>query len=349
MTSAMSAAETQQNEDQHPHEISVVIPVFQGERHLPPLLAELAPYANGFVTPDGHAARMAEAILVFDNGPDDSARVMRELAQRYGFVRTVWLSRNYGQHAATLAGMSSSGGDWVLTIDEDGQQDPADMVAMLDTALRESTAVVYGAPTNKPPHGVLRNAASRGAKWFTSRLAGATDVTKFNSYRLILGEIGRSVAAYAGSGVYLDIALSWVANGATTCPVTLRDEGDRRSGYSTRTLASHFWRMVLTSGTRGLRAVSAAGLAFAVLGVLAAIVLSVARLAGADIQAGWTSLIVVVLISSGAILFSLGVLAEYLGVAVSMAMGRPPYLIMSDPAEGALGRTAARHRVTRTP
>lgn len=344
MTSATPEPEAQQSL----HQISIVIPVYQGERHLPPLLAELAPYVAGFTTPAGHAARLGEVILVFDNGPDNSARVMRELAARYDFVRTVWLSRNFGQHAATLAGMSSSGGDWVVTIDEDGQQDPADMGLMLDTALREATSVVYGAPVNKPPHGVARNFASRGAKWFTSRLAGATEVTKFNSYRLILGEIGRSVAAYVGSGVYLDVALGWVANGATTCPVTLREEGDRRSGYSTRTLASHFWRMVLTSGTRGLRVVSAAGLVFAVLGVLAAIVLSVARLAGADIQAGWTSLIVVVLISSGAILFSLGVLAEYLGVAVSMAMGRPPYLIVSDPAEGPLGRTASRHRVERS-
>jgi polyisoprenyl-phosphate glycosyltransferase len=330
------------------HRISIVIPVYQGEHHLAPLVVELAPYVDGFTTPDGHVARVAEVILVFDNGPDGSSRVIRELASRHDFVRTVWLSRNFGQHAATLAGMSSSGGDWVVTIDEDGQQDPADMLAMLDTALREAVPVVYGAPTNQPPHGWARNSASRGAKWFTSRLAGATEVTKFNSYRLILGEIGRSVAAYVGSGVYLDVALSWVANGATTCPVTLRDEGGRRSGYSARTLASHFWRMVLTSGTRGLRLVSAAGLAFAVLGVLAAIVLTIARLAGTDIQAGWTSLIVVILISSGAILFSLGVLAEYLGVAVSMAMGKPPYLIVSDPADGPLGRQPSGSRIERS-
>ncbi len=322
------------------HQISVVIPVYQGEQHLEPLLAELASYVDGFETPAGNLARVAEVILVFDHGPDNSSTVMRKLAYTYDFVRTVWLSRNFGQHAATLAGMSSSGGDWVATIDEDGQHDPADLPAMLDTALDESAAIVYGAPRNRPPHGFLRNGASRAAKWFTRRLAGASDVTKFNSYRLILGEIGRSVAAYAGSGVYLDVALSWVASGATTCPVTLREEGNRRSGYNARTLASHFWRLVLTSGTRGLRLVSLLGVAFAVLGVLAAVVLSIARLGGADIQAGWTSLIVVVLITSGAVLFSLGVLAEYLGVAVSMAMGRPPYLIVSDPAEGALGRGA---------
>lgn len=320
------------------HEVSVVIPVYQGERHLTPLLVELAQFTKPFDSPAGNRARLGEVILVFDHGPDDSERVMRELREQYDFVRTVWLSRNFGQHAATLAGMSSSGGDWIITMDEDGQQDPRDIAAMLDTALAENAAVVYGDPVNKPPHSFARNTASKSAKWITSRLVGAKDVVKFNSYRLVLGEIGRSVAAYVGSGVYLDVALGWVANRSATCPVTLRDEGDRQSGYSTRTLASHFWRLVLTSGTRGLRVVSATGLGFAVLGVLATIVLVIARLAGADIQAGWTSLTVVILISSGAILFSLGVLAEYLGVAVSMAMGRPPYLIVLDPAEGPQGR-----------
>lgn len=59
------------------------------------------------------------------------------------------------------------------------------------------------------------------------------------------------MAAYAGPSVYLDVALGWVAGTVTTAPVALRDEGERRSGYSLRRLLSHFWRMVLSSGTRG--------------------------------------------------------------------------------------------------
>jgi polyisoprenyl-phosphate glycosyltransferase len=281
---------------------------------------------------------VVEVVLVHDDGPDDSPRVMRELAAKYDWVRTVWLSRNYGQHAATLAGMSSTGGDWIVTMDEDGQQDPADIPAMLDTALRERATVVYGAPINRPPHGILRNASSRSAKWLVGRLGGANDVAKYNSYRLVLGEIGRSVAAYAGSGIYLDVGLGWVARPVATSAVTLRDEGERVSGYNVRSLMSHFWRMALTSGTRGLRAVSALGAAMAVLGVAVAVVLVVAKLAGSSIAPGWTSLVTILLFTSGAILFSLGIIAEYLGVAVNMAMGRPTYLIVGDPAEGPLGR-----------
>jgi len=62
------------------------------------------------------------------------------------------------------------------------------------------------------------------------------------------------------------------------------------------------------------------------------------RFARTDIMPGWTSVMVVVLLSTGALLFSLGIVAEYLGVAVNMAMGKPLYLVVSDPQEGPLGR-----------
>ena len=321
------------------HAVSVVVPVYQGERTLPGLLDELAALTTPQTTPDGHAFTVTEVLLVFDHGPDRSAQVLRDQAAKHVFVRPVWLSRNFGQHAATLAGMASSGGEWIVTMDEDGQHDPADIPRFLDAALAEGASLVYARPTNAAPHGLLRNAASRTTKWlFAHVLARGAGLETFQSYRLVLGEIGRSVAAYAGAGVFLDVALEWVNPRVTSCDVTLREEGGRASGYSTRRLLSHFWRLVLSSGTRGLRVVSVLGVVFALLGILLAAVLVVARLAGrVDVQ-GWTSVMVVFLLGTGAVLFSLGVIAEYIGVAVSMAMGRPLYLIVSDPADGPLGR-----------
>ncbi len=86
-------------------------------------------------TPGGLPFRVAEVLLVNDCGPDDSAGVMRRLEREHPWVRTIWLSRNFGQHAATLAGMASSGGDWIVTMDEDGQHDPADIPTLLDVAM----------------------------------------------------------------------------------------------------------------------------------------------------------------------------------------------------------------------
>jgi undecaprenyl-phosphate 4-deoxy-4-formamido-L-arabinose transferase len=320
------------------HRISVVIPVYQGEKTLPDLVDEIVGLASSRRTPAGHPRVISEILLVHDNGPDGSDRIIRELEQKHDLVRGVWLSRNFGQHAATLAGMASTGGDWIATVDEDGQHDPAYLDSMLDTAMAEQAALVYARPTNPAPHGVLRNGASKGAKAVLRAVFGDGDASLFQSYRLVLGDVGRSVSAYAGSGVYLDVAISWVTRRVTTSPVLLRDEGDRTSGYSLRKLVSHFWRMVLTSGTRGLRIVSVLGVVLGALGVVFALYVVVSTLTGSRLEAGWSSTIVVVLLSSGAILFSLGIVAEYIGVAVNMAMGRPSYLIVSDPGRGPLGR-----------
>ncbi|AWB94060.1 mannosyltransferase [Aeromicrobium chenweiae] len=318
--------------------MSIVIPVYRGGTHLPDLLQELEPLTEPHTTAAGHTMRVTEVILVHDCGPDDSDHVLREASEKHEWILPVWLSRNFGQHPATIAGMASSSGDWIVTMDEDGQHDPADIDSLLDTAMAKQARLVYAAPVNPAPHSAFRNVTSRTSKRVINLIAGGTDAAAFHSFRLVLGEVGRSVAAYAGHGVYLDVALTWVTDAPATAPVTLRAEGDRQSGYSTLKLLSHFWRMVLTSGTRGLRAVSLLGVVLAVLGAAVACYFVIARLNGDEPPQGWTSLVVLLLLMGGVILFSLGVIAEYVGVAVSMAMGKPPYLITSDPQLGPLGR-----------
>jgi len=177
-----------------------------------------------------------------------------------------------------------------------------------------------------------------------ARVLGAGGLQHFHSFRLVLGEFGRGLAAYCGESVYLDVALTWVVNRTAVCPVRLREERGRPSGYSKRRLASHFWRLVLTSGTRPLRMVALFG---ALLSLGALVVLAWVLWAKwtdeVPVQ-GWTSVMVVLLVTAGATLFSLGVVAEYLGIAAKSAMGKPLYLVISDPAEGPLGRDVAAER-----
>jgi undecaprenyl-phosphate 4-deoxy-4-formamido-L-arabinose transferase len=329
-------------QDAGPHLISVVVPVYAGELSLPTLVKEIVTMTTALRTPGGHLARVSEIVLVHDHGPDDSARVIRRLAAEHDVVRPVWLSRNYGQHAATLAGMASAGGEWIVTLDEDGQHDPADIPALLDRAMDQQVGVVYARPVNGRQHGWFRNVTSSASKRVVDLLVSEGNAEFYHSYRLMLGEVGRGVAAYAGVGVYLDVALGWVAGPAATCPVTLRAEGIRPSGYRLRTLLSHFWRLVLTSGTRLLRMVAVLGALLALIGIGFALFLVVNKVFGGEIQPGWTSVMVVVLVGIGAIMLTLGIMAEYLGVSVDMAMGKPPYLISADPLAGPLGRRPGR-------
>jgi undecaprenyl-phosphate 4-deoxy-4-formamido-L-arabinose transferase len=313
------------------HEVAVVVPVYRGERTLEALVAELEPLTTPQTSSSGARFRVSEVLLVYDGAADDSATVMQSVARRNPLVRVLWLSRNFGQHPATLAGMASTTADWVATLDEDGQQDPRDIGRLLDEALAHGAQLVYAQPTNDPPHGWLRNRMSALVKWVFVRLLGNRQLGAFNSFRLIDGEIARGVAAYCGANVYLDVALSWVVARARHCPVELRGERGRPSGYSAARLIGHFWQLVLTSGTRPLRLIALLGLLAIVLAFGISAYVAWGRLQHQVPVQGWTSMIIVVCLFAGLILVSLGIIAEYLGVAVSMAMGKPPYLIASRP------------------
>jgi glycosyltransferase involved in cell wall biosynthesis len=314
--------------------ISIVIPVYQGELTLTALLAEIEPLTIVQPTPRGIKFRVSEVILVHDGAIDRSDIVISSLVAKLPFITPVWLSRNFGQHAATLAGMASTNGDWVVSLDEDGQQDPRDIGRLLDVAVEEDAQLVYAQPINKPPHGLVRNLFSAAAKWCFAHVLGHAHIGEFNSYRLMEGEIARGLAAYCGRGVYLDVAVSWVVARAAHCPVEVRAERGRSSAYSYRMLLHHFWTLVLTSGTAPLRLVAFIGMTSVLFAIALAAFGVWARLSGEAELPGWASLVVVVSLFSGLILFSLGVLAEYLGVAITMALGKPLYLTTSRPHPG---------------
>src|SRR4051812_31037492 len=86
--------------------LSVVVPVYRGAESLPDLIREMLPLTRGAQTPAGVAFRLCEILLVHDCGPDRSDLAIEALAREHEEVRPVWLSRNFGQHAATLAGMA---------------------------------------------------------------------------------------------------------------------------------------------------------------------------------------------------------------------------------------------------
>jgi len=310
----------------------VVIPVYRGEATLPALVAELDSLHAPQSTQEGREYCVAEVLLVWDRGPGGSEDVIRALVAQYDWVRPVWLSRNFGQHAATLAGMTSSGGDWIVTMDEDGQMDPAFIAPMIDKAYETGAQLVYGKPTNLPPHSSMRNAGSKFAKkLFVSALADQ-EFQEFNSYRLVLGEIGRSVAAYTGAGVYLDVALSWVVADVTTCPVTARAEGRPAASYNYRRLFSHFGRLVVSSGTKPLVFVSFIGVLFVILGGIAAIWVIIGKIVSDVPITGWTSMFVALMVVGGAVMLSLGIIAQYIGAATNMSLGKPLYVVVRDPA-----------------
>ena len=307
--------------------ISVVIPVYLGEQTLGELVEKIAPLVNGAVSPDGRNFRIMEVIMVHDCGPDRSDKVIEEISQSRSFVKPVWLSRNFGQHAATLAGMAATKHDWVVTLDEDCQHNPLEIGKLVDEAVSANADIVYGVDANTKIHGLRRSVASRSAKFLVGVLMGSKSPLNFSSFRLIDGSIARGISAYAGDGVYLDVALGWLTDRVATCKVSNELEMRNKSGYSLKKLLSHFLRLILSGGTRPLRIVTISGISIAITGICYAGYVVVGVLVNGEPVAGWTSVIVSILLIGGLVLISLGVIAEYIGLAVRAAFGKPSYFV----------------------
>jgi glycosyltransferase involved in cell wall biosynthesis len=307
--------------------ISVVIPLYQGEKSIEALVGEISRYFDPATSAEGRAFVVSEVLLVHDCGPDRSDVSIRQLAEKYHQIKPIWLTKNFGQHAATLAGMSSATGEWIITMDEDGQHDPSDIGRLLDCALSRDLQVVYAEPMNTPPHGFIRNFTSRLSKRIGRLMMGHDAVEFFHSYRIVQGEIARSLAAYCGHGVYLDVGLLWIAGRVGRCPVNVRAEEGRASGYTYGRLLAHFWTMLLTAGTRPLRLITLLGIFSVAVAVLIGVYALYEKMIGNVTVQGWASLVIVVSFFSGCILVSLGMIAEYLAVSMGIAMGKPLYII----------------------
>jgi len=309
--------------------VSVVVPVYQGEEVLEELMSELAELID---TPPNQTWSLEEVVLVWDGAIDDSDLVLQRLDEEYSWVRTVWLSRNYGQHAATIAGIASTSSDWVVTMDEDGLHNPAAIDRLVVGAARSGAGIVYGIPASKTPHSWHRNLTSSLAKLFLRAASGLTHATQITSFRLLDGPASRSLVAYAGHDVYLDVALSWAMDEVAAVPVEYREE--RRpasSGYNLRSLLSHFRRLVVTSGTKPLRFISALGLTMTFVAFIALVAVVLISFFGGEEPQGWTSAMATSLLLGGLILVALGVISEYLSVAINMASGRPLYMLRYSP------------------
>jgi hypothetical protein len=312
--------------------LSLVVPVYRGEATLEQLVTDCEPLFRTSYTAGGVAFRVVEMILVWDRGPDESDEVIRRLTASYAEIDAVWLSRNFGQHAATCAGIAASHGEWVVTLDEDGQHDPAEIGSLLDSALTTRSRLVYAQLRGPTSHGLVRDAFSRAAKMLNRRFLTGRRSAYFSSFRLIHGEIARVVAATAGPNAYLDAALAWSVESTVSVPIRPREERRTKSGYTSSALRAHFARLVASAGPRPLSIIAGTGATVAATGLGLASWVILGGLRGSVEVAGWASLMAATLLLGGLLLLATSVVAAYLAVSLRILLGQPLFMIVEDDA-----------------
>lgn len=298
--------------------LSVVVPVHDAEPTLPALLARLEPVLSG-------AAESFEVVLVDDASRDRSWETIRALARPLGWVRGVRLATNAGQHAALLCGLRFARGEVIVTMDDDLQHPPEEIPRLL-AELERGRDVVYGVPA-RSRHGLLRTLASALTRIALAQAMGAEAARHASPFRAMRREVLAAFADYRGPFVAIDVLLSWGAARYGWTPVRHDPRAAGRSGYTLGKLVRH--ALVMTTGfsTLPLRLASWIGFGFTLFGVgVLAWVLGRYVVAGGSVP-GFPFLASVIAIFSGAQLFALGIIGEYLAAIHFRAMNRPAYVV----------------------
>ncbi|WP_338864183.1 glycosyltransferase family 2 protein [Myxococcus stipitatus] len=282
-------------------DISVVVPCFRGETSLPELCARLIRALE---------ARQAsfEIILVDDSARPTLWALIDGLAQSDGRIVGVQLMRNFGQHNATVCGFRHARGRWVVTLDEDLQNPPEEIGALLARAEQADADVVYGLPRLRQGPG-WRSLASRLIMVIPRKVMRvAFDISAF---RLISGSVAAEVARSERHDIILDIYLSWVTDRITATEVRHEHPEGLRSSYTLSRLVTVFFNLLFNYATFPLRLASIGGLLLSLLSAIAGGGVLISHMTGTITVPGWASLALAVLFSSGVTLLGVGILSEY--------------------------------------
>jgi glycosyltransferase involved in cell wall biosynthesis len=299
--------------------ISVVVPVFRSQDSLRELHRRLVGVLELHV-PE------FEIIMVEDCGGDLSWDVIRELATTDCRVIGLQLSRNYGQHNALLCGIRMARGDIVVTLDDDLQNPPEEIPALL-AKLKEGYDVVYGRPRQEQ-HGFLRDAASRITKIALQSAMGAETASQVSAFRAFRTRLRESFEAYRSPTVNIDVLLTWGTTRFSSVVVRHDERSVGVSGYTLRKLINHALNMMTGFSTLPLQMASVMGFIFALFGFGLLLYLLGRYLAFGSVVPGFTFLASIIVIFSGVQLFALGIFGEYLARMHFRSMERPPYTIM---------------------
>jgi glycosyltransferase involved in cell wall biosynthesis len=298
--------------------ISVVIPVYNSQKTLKPLCAQLESVLTATAFP-------YEIILVNDGSWDGSWEVIKELAEQRPNVIGIDLTRNYGQHNALLCGIRAAQHEVVVTMDDDLQHRPSEVPLLLNK-LAEGHDVVYGIPKQEQ-HGLWRDSSSIVTKLALRYIMGAATARQIGSFRVFRTYLRDAFAGYRSPFISMDVLLSWATTRFAAVPIRHEPRQIGKSNYTLRKLIVHAVNMTTGFSTLPLCFASLIGFLLTILGLLVfAVVCGPCLIRDGSVQ-GFAFLASIMAIFSGIQLLALGIIGEYLACMHRHTMGRPAYTV----------------------
>ncbi len=312
--------------------VSFVIPCYRSEQTLPKVIAEIEEKMNNL------KQYQYDIFLINDCSPDNTMGVIRRLCEEQGHIRGMGFSRNFGQHAALMAGLRHSDGDYVVCLDDDGQT-PANEVDKLLDKLEEGYDAVYAKYEHKQ-HSGFRNLGSRVNERMTRVMLGKPPELYISSYFAVKRFVVEDMIRYENSYPYVIGLVLRATRNIANVPVNHRERESGTSGYTLKKLVSLWFNGFTAFSVKPLRIATAAGAVSAVVGFLYGIYTIVKRFINPAVPMGFSSMMSALVFFGGMIMLMLGLIGEYIGRIYISLNNSPQYVIgekinMEPPSEPA--------------
>ena len=295
-------------------ELSVVVPVHGCAACLEALqrrlLASLEPLTDRF-----------EVLYVDDRSPDGAWRVLTELTARDPRVRALRLSRNFGQHAAITAGLARARGRFVVVMDCD-LEEPPEVIPKLYAKAKDGYDIVHGVRRGRR-HGPARRWASRLYRYL---LLEADRHAEYGTLSLVSRKVVEAFLRIEDRDREYMLMLDWLGFSHASVEFEHAERHDGRSSYTARRLLRVAMDGMFFRTTVLLRLIVLLGFAIAGCGAALA-AYNVLEYAAGHSPRGYTSLVVLMLLLSGFIIISLGVVGLYVGRIFDQVKRRPLFIV----------------------
>ncbi|WP_121667715.1 glycosyltransferase family 2 protein [Mesonia aquimarina] len=297
---------------------SVIIPVYNSEDSLKELSLRLISVFNSIKNIS------FELIFVDDFSSDNSWKILKEIKKKYPeSVKIIRLSKNYGQHNATFCAFSFVKSDYIITIDDDLQHAPEDIVKLIDKIKIDSLDLVYGIDRNI--NNSIKNAGSQLWKKGSKAVEGA--LGEGSSFRIFNSSLVEKIRNHKQHFIFLDELFFWYTNYIDFVQVKKHPRKHGKTGYSLRNTFRFITSITLLYGTWPLKLMTYGGAFFSFLSFIIGLFFIFKKIfLGIDV-AGFTAIIVAISFSTSLILLCFGIIGKYLNNIYIVLNNKPSFSI----------------------
>lgn len=299
--------------------VSFVIPCYRSEHTLPHVVSEIEEKMKTLPQYE------YDIILVNDCSPDNTFDVIRSLCGKRDNIKGISFARNFGQHAALMAGLRYSDGDYVVCLDDDGQT-PADEADKLLDQLEGGYDAVYAKYEHKQ-HSAFRNMGSRLNERMTRVMLGKPKELYVSSYFAVKRFVVEDMIRYENSYPYVIGLVLRATRNITNVLVNHREREEGISGYTLKKLMGLWFNGFTAFSVKPLRLATAVGATSAAMGFLYGFYTIIKRLINPAVPMGFSAVMSAIVFFGGMIMLMLGLIGEYIGRIYISMNNSPQYVI----------------------